>query len=58
MSLFLASTYSFQYAVDVTDPEAKNYKDQIPYTPRHSGTVSVNLGKSMGKCLLYTDCGW
>ena len=41
MSLFLASTYSFQYAVDVTDPEAKNYKDQIPYTPRHSGTVSV-----------------
>jgi len=43
MSLFLASTYSFQYAVDVTDPEAKNYKDQIPYTPRHSGTVSVTL---------------
>lgn len=43
MDLFLASTYSFQYAVDVTDPEAKNYKDQIPYTPRHSGTVSVSL---------------
>ena len=43
MSLLLASTYSFQYAVDVTDPEAKNYKDQIPYTPRHSGTVSVTL---------------
>lgn len=43
MDLLLASTYSYQYAVDVTDPEAKNYKDQIPYTPRHSGTVSVSL---------------
>lgn len=43
MDLLLASTYSFQYAVDVTDPEAKNYKHQIPYTPRHSGTVSVSL---------------
>ena len=27
----------------MTDPEAKNYKDQIPYTPRHSGTVSVTV---------------
>lgn len=43
MSLLLSSTYSFQYAVDMTDPEAKNYKDQIPYTPRHSGTVSATV---------------
>ena len=43
MDLLLGSTYSYQYAVDVTDSEAKNYKDQIPYTPRHTGTVSVSL---------------
>ena len=43
MSLLLGSTYSYQYAVDITDVEAKNYKDQIPYTPRHSGTISASL---------------
>ena len=42
MGLTLAATYSYQYAVDVTNPEAKNYKDQIPYTPRHAGTVSLS----------------
>ncbi len=41
--LIVSSTYSYQYAVDRTDPGAKNYKDQIPYTPRHSGTASVSL---------------
>ncbi len=35
--------YTFQYAVDVTDPESKYYKDQIAYTPRHSGGASVAL---------------
>ena len=43
MSLLLSSAYSYQDAIDVTDPEDKNYKDQIPYTPRHSGSVSVSL---------------
>ena len=43
MQLVLGSTYSYQYAVDITEPEAKNYKDQIPYTPLHSGTASVAL---------------
>lgn len=33
--------YSYQYAVDVSDPGAKNYRHQIPYTPRHCGSVSV-----------------
>ena len=41
MGLVLSGTYSYQYAVDITDPDAKNYKDQIPYTPRHSGTATV-----------------
>ena len=35
--------YSYQYAIDVTDKSAKNYKHQIPYTPAHSGNVSVTL---------------
>ena len=43
MELILGSTYSYQHAIDKTDSEAKNYKHQIPYTPRHSGTVSVSL---------------
>lgn len=35
--------YTFQYAVDVTEPGGKYYKDQIAYTPRHSGGASVAL---------------
>ena len=30
-------------AVDLTDPNAKNYKDQLPYTPEHNGNGSVIL---------------
>lgn len=41
--LSLSSAYSYQYAVDVTDKSAKNYKHQIPYTPRHSGSVSAMI---------------
>ena len=37
----LSGNYSYQYAVDITDPTAKNYKHQIPYTPRHSGNVAL-----------------
>lgn len=35
----LSGSYSLQHAVDVTDPAAKNYRHQIPYTPRHSGSA-------------------
>lgn len=38
------ATYSYQYAVDITDPQAKNYRHQIAYTPRHSGSLSMLLG--------------
>ena len=30
--------YTFQYAVDITDKSSKTYKNQIPYTPKHSGS--------------------
>lgn len=43
MALLLSATYSFQKAIDLTDPNAKNYKDQIPYTPKHSGNASLTL---------------
>lgn len=36
----LRAGYSYQYAVDVTDPSSKTYRNQIPYTPRHSGNVT------------------
>ena len=43
VSLMLDASYSFQYAVDVTDALAKNYRHQLPYTPRHSGAVTLSL---------------
>lgn len=42
MSLIVNLNYSFQHAVNVTDPESKTYKHQIPYTPQHSGSFSLS----------------
>lgn len=41
MKLALSGRYSWQKAVDVTDVTAKNYKEQLPYTPVHTGNVSA-----------------
>ena len=53
-SLCLDATYTYQYAVDKTNPEKNYYGHQLPYTPRHSGNVSllwknpwVNVGWQM-----------
>lgn len=35
--------YALQYAIDHSDPESKTYGHQIPYTPRHSGSGSVEV---------------
>ncbi len=43
LTLDAKAGYSYQYAVDVTDPDAKNYGHQIAYTPRHSGNACVIL---------------
>lgn len=40
-SFLLYSSYSYQYAVDVTDSNSGYYKDQIVYTPRYSGSFSI-----------------
>lgn len=43
IGLALSGGYMWQKAIDLTDPKAKNYKDQLPYTPLHSGNVSAIL---------------
>lgn len=39
--LLSAVSYTYQYAVDKTDPASVYYRDQIPYTPVHSGSFSL-----------------
>ncbi|MDR3309358.1 MAG: TonB-dependent receptor [Tannerella sp.] len=43
VSLAIAGNYTWQSAIDVSDPKAKNYRDQIPYTPRHTGNASLTV---------------
>lgn len=40
-SISTSLTYSYQHAVDITDPESKTYNHQIPYTPKHSGNIAL-----------------
>lgn len=39
----LRGQYTFQQAIDVTNPSDSYYRDQIPYIPRNSGSAIVNL---------------
>ena len=41
--LLMDGNYTYQYAVDETDPNISYYKDQIPYTPHHSGGASITF---------------
>jgi outer membrane cobalamin receptor len=41
INMMLSGNYTYQHAIDVTNPAAKNYKHQIPYTPRHTGNGSA-----------------
>jgi outer membrane cobalamin receptor len=43
MRMKMNGSWSCQYAVDVTSPTDKNYRHQIPYTPRNSGSLSVSF---------------
>ena len=54
IDLRIAGGYTWQKAIDVTDSSTSNYKDQLPYTPEHSGngniiveTPWVNVGYSV-----------
>ncbi len=39
----LRAQYTFQRAIDITNPSDNYYKDQIPYIPHHSGSAVANL---------------
>lgn len=39
----LRFNYTYQHAIDVTDESAKNYRHQIVYIPRHSGSVIASV---------------
>jgi len=43
-SWFIKLAYTYQHAVDVTDKSSATYKDQIPYTPEHSGSSVLQFG--------------
>jgi outer membrane cobalamin receptor len=43
LSLQADGSYSWQMAADVTKTGSKTYGHQLPYTPVHSGAVSVSL---------------
>jgi len=34
--------YTYQRAIDITDPSDNYYRDQIPYIPHHSGAAVIN----------------
>lgn len=40
-ALDLSVNYTWQRAIDLTDKTAKNYRNQLPYTPEHSGHVGT-----------------
>lgn len=40
--LTLRAQYTWQRAIDVTDPADNYYRHQIPYIPRHSGSAIAN----------------
>lgn len=42
-TLGIEASYTFQHALDLTSPDLKTYRSQIPYTPRHSGNLSLIL---------------
>ena len=39
--LVVNGAYTWQKAIDVTNPDSRNYKSQIPYTPVNSGNFSI-----------------
>lgn len=42
-ALSIGASYTFQHAIDITDPEAQGYGVQLPYTPLHSGSMRLLL---------------
>ena len=54
---FLRMAYTFQHAIDVTNSSSDSYKNKIPYTPDHSGSMLANFTKdrwTIGYNLLFS----
>ncbi|SDS93993.1 Outer membrane cobalamin receptor protein [Mucilaginibacter mallensis] len=47
----LSVNYTYQYAIDVTNPNDSYYKQQIPYTPKN--TLALNAGVDYNQMGLY-----
>lgn len=43
LTIHIMGAYSYQRALDMTDPDSKTYGHQIPYTPFHSGSAAINF---------------
>lgn len=44
----LLASYTFQKAVDLTEPGSKTYNNQLPYTPLHSGSTGISFTTKLG----------
>ena len=61
VALTLRAQYTYQRAIDVTDSSKSFYRHQIPYIPRHSGTLIAALdwqGWALNYCFIYTGERW
>ena len=59
--LTLRGQYTFQRAIDVTSPSDSYYGHQIPYIPRHSGSVVFNAswrGWNLNYSWIYVGERW
>ncbi|MBP3788360.1 MAG: TonB-dependent receptor, partial [Prevotella sp.] len=57
----LRAQYTYQRAIDVTDAARPFYRHQIPYIPRHSGSVIVGLDwqrLAVNYSFIYTGERW
>jgi outer membrane cobalamin receptor len=43
LTVSLRAQYTYQKAIDVTNPDDSYYRDQIPYIPWNSGSAVVNI---------------
>ena len=43
LKIHASANHSLQYALDITDPDSKSFRHQIPYTPRHCGSGNLIL---------------
>lgn len=43
VGITIEGVYSYMQTIDVTSPSDKNYKDQIPYVPEHSGSATLGI---------------